>query len=215
MQATSSSADVEAELSKARGRLARLQKRQNASSSQLADQAGDQQLLGSSSASDGAPNHSADTIANQNSSSAAAAELFKRARDAEGRLELIGLSRDVVNLVSDTVTKNNAENSGGERSDTTTALAKATESCTSLGLLLLQHQSYCKDEHHGQGGNSNGGKKSGQLHSALLQWYHSLHNATRQMALHIFQTRLRKMAPEYPSNERLIHFDWRGVVSLK
>jgi len=184
---TTSSADLETQLSKARAHLTRLQARSD-----------NGQLQGGYGAADVADAQTRDNDSSNTNS--AAAKLFLRAREVEDQIEFFSLNRHVIKLVSDIQQQQNnnadAAAGGGGGVDANTSLAKATETCTALGLLLFQHNK----QHDGNTSHRTG--KSGQLYNALFQWYNSLYNSTRTTACTVFQTQLRKVAPEYPSNER-------------
>ena len=198
---SSSLADlIEGELSKASARLAHLQHQQRGggdvsspSNSRLSESDDDDQRVVTSADGTGGPN------SYSRSNNSAVVALFRRARELQDQIELLDLNRGVVELVSDVVAKRGRHQVVGGSSDgcaTLTLLSNSTETCTALGLILLQHnQNYPKELH---------GTLKGRhpYYKALLKWYNSLHGSARAMALNVFRKQLRQHAPEYPSNQR-------------
>ncbi len=124
--------------------------------------------------------------------------LIHRARELQDQIQLRGLNRSVVKFVSDTFAKSSNYHVGGSSDGyvTLTLLSNSMETCTALGLLLLQHnQNYPKELY---------GTLEGlhRYNTTLFKWYDSLHGSTRAMALSVFQKQLRQHSPEYPSTQR-------------
>lgn len=119
----------------------------------------------------------------------AATLLYKRAKDAQDNIKFMQLQRDVMELVNGRVKKNNSQQDGeGGAVGAETALSVATDTCTSLGTLLIQHAS-----------NHDGNIKTDQFYETLMAWYKKLHKETRQMACTLFRNHLQKESPEFPS----------------
>ena len=114
------------------------------------------------------------------------ASLLWRAREVAGQLEVLDLSRAMVRLAAE------ASGSGGAGA----SLVAATDRCTALGLLLLR-----AGGRRPPGGADNG-HKAARFHAALRRWYGGLHDAARRAALAAFRSGLRRLAPEYPADER-------------
>ena len=185
---------IEAELSKATARLARLQQQQ-------------QQQYANQHTHLGAPQHHDDEHADathEYHTNSTTVELFKRAQAAQDEINYIGLNRTVVKLVTEITKDADADNAP---SNNKSSLGKATETCTKLGLLLLlQHTNIDNPSKNVVVDNSSTlhlgeQTKSGQFYNSLQQWYNSLYTSTQSMATHAFRMGLRKVAPEYPSNE--------------
>lgn len=81
-----------------------------------------------------------------------------------------------------------------------TLLLNATETCTALGLLLLQHNQKYPNNNLSELQETEGQHQC--YYTALLKWYESLYNSTKTMAVQVFHKQLRQHAPEYPSNQR-------------
>ena len=118
----------------------------------------------------------------------AATLLYKRAKDAQDNIKFIQLQRDVVELVNERVKNNSQRDAEGGAAGAETALSVATDTCTSLGTLLIQHAS-----------NHYGNIKTEQFYATLMAWYKNLHKETRQMACTLFRNHLQKESPEFPS----------------
>ncbi|KAL9189169.1 hypothetical protein ACHAXT_011659 [Thalassiosira profunda] len=170
--------DVEAELSRAEARLGRREAAAAAAEGTAA----------------GGDVHMSDAEGGVTSNIDPAAELLARARQTEDRVDCLALERDVARLFAKMARGDGRGGAdaaaAGVGGDEVSALVKATETCTALGLLLLQHSHI---EHRG---------KAGQFRVALVQWYESLRSSARGAALNVFRMGLRRIAPEYPSNER-------------
>lgn len=191
--------DIEAELSKAKAHLSNLRRQQQPQS--------------------GAPAVDTD---DKTTVPLTAASLYQRAIEMQDEIEYMELNREVVHLVCDVVStqqQQDADVAAGGRSSQINTLTCATETCTSLGLLLLRHPAHAND--HGAANNS----KSQQYHQSLIEWYTTLHQSTRLSALSVFRSQFRKYAPEFPSNERSstllsevfnggesLHEEWRIVA---
>lgn len=119
----------------------------------------------------------------------AATLLYKRAKDAQDNIKFIQLQRDVVELVNGRVKNNSQRDGEGGSVGVETALSVATDTCTSLGTLLIQHAS-----------NHYGNIKTEQFYATLMAWYKNLHKETRQMACTLFRNHLQKESPEFPSS---------------
>lgn len=170
MMDTIDTIDPAAELAKAQSHLAHLIHLQ-------------QQTGGQADGTDDS-SHEKNAAANDN----AATLLYKRAKEAQDDIKFIQLERDVINLVNGTV--KNSQRDGGmyEGGAEVAALSTATDQCTSLGFLLIQHAN-----HHGN-------IKTEQFYAKLITWYNNLHKDARQMACNLFRAHLQKCVPEYPSN---------------
>ncbi|KAL7473758.1 hypothetical protein ACHAXS_014229 [Conticribra weissflogii] len=189
---------IETELSKAKAELHRLQQleqRKRERQNQLADK-----TLQPPDAAE--PSDRASAVA-----------LFHRALRAQDEIHFLEIQRDVATLVSELVEKrldDGADNATGTASGSVLdLLMKATETCTSLGLLLIRHPPlnnmiFANDSNHGKyniiANDDNG--KSKQLYRALTDWYNTLNDSSLQIAISSFSHQLRKCAPEFPSNAR-------------
>ncbi|KAL3776089.1 hypothetical protein ACHAW5_002741 [Stephanodiscus triporus] len=162
---------IEADLSKANARLAHVQNQQHGT---------------------------CDSNSHNENNNSAAVELFRRARELQDQIELLDLNRGVVKLVSDVVAKsrNNRVLESGDEDASLTLLSNATETCTALGFLLLQHNQQSNEEFCGTSVGRH------PYYTALAKWYDSLHHSTKAIALNVFRKQLRHHAPEYPSNQR-------------
>ena len=161
--------NIEAELSSAKNRLENLQKQQQ-----------QQNTVESSPSS------------NNTESLTPAQKLYQRALKAKDDIEYITLNQSLIKFMSGNVANSSKRSDGTDVEE----LIKATEMCTSLGLLLLQHSS---NHHHN---NNNGGRKSTKLYNETLNWYTNLYNSTRATAQSIFSTQLYKLSSEFPSTEQ-------------
>jgi len=162
--------NIEAELSSAKNRLANLQKQQQ-----------QQNTVDSSPSSN-----------NITESLSPAQQLYQRALKAKDDIEYITLNQSLIKFMSSNVV--NGSNQSDDGSDVE-ELVNATEICTSLGLLLIQHSSS-----HQQLNNE--GRKSTKLYNETLMWYTNLYNTTRTKAQLIFAAQLYKLSSEYPSTEK-------------
>jgi len=126
-------------------------------------------------------------------------KLFRRAKELQHQVESLDLIRSVAKFVSDIVIdKTRNLESGGDTLAVPTLLLNATETCTALGLLLLQHNQ--KYPHNNPELQEAEGQQQ-YLYTALLKWYESIYNSTKTIAVQIFHQQLRQHAPEYPSNQ--------------
>ena len=120
-------------------------------------------------------------------------KLFRRAKELQHQVESLDLNRSVAKFVSDIVIdKTRNLESGSDTLAVPTLLLNATETCTALGLLLIQHNQ--KSGYCGEG-------QQQYLYTALLKWYESIYNSTKTIAVQIFHKQLSQHAPEYPSNQ--------------
>jgi len=160
--------NIEAELSSAKNRLENLQKQHQ------------QQNTVESSSS------------NNTESLTPTQQLYQRALKAKDDMEYITLNQSLIEFMSSSNVANGSNQSDGSDVE---ELIKATEMCTALGLLLIQH-SY----NHQQLNNE--GRKSTKLYNETLKWYTNLYNTTRTKA-QIFAAQLYKSSSsEYPSTEQ-------------
>jgi len=160
--------NIEAELSSAKNRLANLQKQQQ------------QQNTVESSSSN-----------NTESLITPAQQLYQRALKAKDNIEYITLNQSLIEFMSSNVANSSNQSDGTDAEE----LIKATEMCTSLGLLLIQ---YSSNHHH----NNNEGLKSTKLYNETLKWYTNLYNTTRTKAQSTFSTQLYKLSSEFPSTDQ-------------
>ena len=158
--------NIEAELSSAKNRLANLQKQQQ------------QNTVESSHSS------------NSTERLTPAQQLYQRALKAKDDIEYITLNQSLIEFMSSNVASSSNQSDDGTDVE---ELVKATEMCTSLGLLLIQHSS----NHHQH--NNSEGRKSTKLYNETLKWYTNLYNTTRTKARTIFAAQLYKLSSEYPS----------------
>jgi len=188
---------IETELSKAKAQLHRLRKLEQEQRERQNQRAG--QSL----------EHS---YAAQTHDGVAAVTLFHRAIRAQDEINFLEMQRDVVTLVRE-LAENRREDDANKAVGTATGsvlelLTNATETCTSLGLLLLRHPPLnelivANDSNESKNDNANDGNgKSKQFHRALTNWYNTLHDSSLHIAVSSFSRQLRKCAPEFPSNER-------------
>jgi hypothetical protein len=129
----------------------------------------------------------------------AAVALIRRAQELRGQIELLDLNRGVVKFVSDAIAKSSNDlvrERGDGCAKNITLLSNATETCTALGFLILQHNRQYSEELYG---NSEGRHP---YYTALVNWYDSLHECTREFASSIFRKQLAQHSPEYPFNQR-------------
>ena len=170
--------ELESELSKTRARLNRLQKKEKEEAAAPAAASVPSSLQ---------PHQHEHGHGSSINNAGTAADLWKRAREAEDNLEFITLERNVAKLLGDIIARNSSslqENSadvaagvahdvGGEGD--IALVARANETSTALGLLLLQHKN--NNINNTQQYYDNG--KSGQFYTALVQWYTSFYNSAR------------------------------------
>ena len=194
MMTTLTSADLEAELSAAKSRLAQLQNQQQ-------NKNGPRQPNATGTSTDICKN-------NDGASESAAQKLYQRAQIAQDEIEYIALNRHVIKIMTEKSNTNNshieqqegADAAAGEGHRDVLSLTKATDRCTNLGLLLLQHSKQHKNNHNPPP-QYQINWKSNQLYNALNEWYKSLYKSTHIKAIQTFRSKIRKLAPEYPSNE--------------
>ncbi|KAL7553864.1 hypothetical protein ACHAWF_017203 [Thalassiosira exigua] len=187
--------NIQAELSKAEAQLARLRSRdrQKYDASGAASRRGvPSGVIGGGVGGGGRPAASAAPTGSP--VRAMEGGLLQQARDG---IEVVSLGRDVARLLADAAargdsTGDDADAAAGSPGDEATALVRATERCTALGLLLLRHPPL---EDDGEG-------ESARFRASLVRWHASLHAAARRSAMSLFRSALRRVAPEYPSNER-------------
>ena len=151
-----------------------------------------------------------DHVANSAAAQLSTAQLlYKRAQRAQDEIEYIGLNRHV-QLLSKIGT-------GMQNNDTNTGLnnlIKATDLCTELGLLLLQHSNNIQYQyhnavhHHHEVLDQNNSSKSTQLYNSLHEWY-NLHKRVKSSAQFLFTSHVTKLSSSsssttdsnYPSSE--------------
>lgn len=190
---------IETELSKAESQLHRLRKLEQ-EKRERQHQRADDSLEHSNAA--------------QTHDGVAAVTLFRRAIRAQDEINFLEIQRDVVTLVRELADKRREDDAnkadGTATGNVLELLTKATETCTSLGLLLLRHPPLNEliiandsNEANNDYANANDGNgKSNQFHRALTNWYNTLHDASLDIAVSSFSRQLHKSAPEFPANER-------------
>eukprot|EP00804_Cyclotella_cryptica_P020916 CCRYP_009259-RA/>CCRYP_009259-RA protein AED:0.00 eAED:0.00 QI:82/1/1/1/0/0/2/1420/900 len=158
-------AEIESQLSQAKAHLAKLQgKQQGRTRDELP-----------------VPEDSTELLDVESSASAAALQLYRRAKLAQDQLECVELKRSLLDVLQ------SANLDGKPAHNSAQEISLATTTCSHLGILLLRYQ------HRLEGAES-----SAQI-AALQDWYARLHGVTRQSALHLFRSKIHQAS--FPDEE--------------